>query len=96
MSKVAPALCSSYKGVMPSDLLERYTCEGGMLRLDYDLATLNEIHEQIKESQSDSKDGASMEARRKQRRAARTATMEDSDVVQFLRDNSFIDEAKGA
>ena len=95
MSKVAPALCSSYKGVMPSDLLERYTCEGGMLRLDYDLATLNEIHDQIKESQSDSKDGASMEARRKQRRKV-NATMSSSDVVQFLRDNSFIDEAKGA
>ena len=80
---------------MPSDLLERYTCEGGMLRLDYDLATLNEIHDQIKESQSDSKDGASMEARRKQRRKV-NATMSGSDVVQFLRDNSFIDEAKGA
>jgi len=81
---------------MPSDLLERYTCEGGMLRLDYDLATLNEIHEQIKESQPESKNnGAAMEARRKQRRA-KNATMEDSDIVQFLRDNSFIDETKGA
>lgn len=95
MSKVAPALCSSYKGVMPSDLLERYTCEGGMMRLDFDLATLNEIHDQIKESQTDSKDGASMEARRKQRRA-KNATLNDGDIVQFLRDNSFIDEAKGA
>ena len=95
MSKVAPALCSSYKGVMPSDLLERYTCEGGMLRLDYDLATLNEIHDQIKESQPASKNnGAAMEARRKQRRAS--ATMSSGDMVQFLRDNSFIDEAKGA
>jgi len=81
---------------MPSDLLERYTCEGGMLRLDYDLATLNEIHDQIKESRPDSKSGASMEARRKQRRAKRSADMQDSEIVQFLRDNSFIDEAKGA
>ena len=79
---------------MPSDLLERYTCEGGMLRLDYDLATLNEIHDQIKESQPDSKkSGASMEARRKQRQAPQ---MSDGDMMQFLRDNSFIDEAKGA
>lgn len=65
------------------------------MRLDFDLATLNEIHDQIKESQSDTKDGASMEARRKQRRA-KNATLNDGDIVQFLRDNSFIDEAKGA
>lgn len=65
------------------------------MRLDFDLATLNEIHDQIKESQSDAKDGASMEARRKQRRA-KNATLNDGDIVQFLRDNSFIDEAKGA
>lgn len=81
---------------MPSDLLEKYICEGGMMRLEYDLATLNEIHDQIKKSQSDSKDGASMEARRKQRRAKNSASMEDSDIVQFLRDNSFIEETQEA
>ena len=80
---------------MPSDLLERYTCKGGMMKLEYDLAVLNEIHDQIKESQPDTKkSGAAMEARRKQRRSA--ATMSGGDMVQFLRDNSFIDEGKGA
>ena len=80
---------------MPSDLLERYTQEGGMMRLEFDLATLNEIHDQIKESQSDSKaDGAAMNARRKQRRAA--VQMSDGDMMQFLRDNSFIEESKEA
>lgn len=96
MSKVAPSLCSSYKGVMPSDLLERYICEGGMMKLEYDLATLNEIHDQIKESQPQNKDGASMEARRKQRRSKREASMGDDDMMQFLRDNQFIDESQGA
>ena len=82
---------------MPSDLLERYTQEGGMMRLEFDLATLNEIHDQIKESQSDSKtDGAAMNARRKQRRAAAQTQMEDGDIMQFLRDNSFIEESKEA
>jgi hypothetical protein len=66
-----------------------------MMRLEFDLATLNEIHDQIKESQSDSKDGASMEARRKQRQA-KTASLSDGDMMQFLRDNSFIGEAKEA
>lgn len=64
------------------------------MRLEFDLVTLNEIHDQIKDSQSDSKDGASMEARRKQRKAK--ATMSDGDMMQFLRDNSFIGEAKEA
>lgn len=78
---------------MPSDLLERYTCEGGMMKLEYDLIALNEIHDQIKDSQqSSSKDGASMEARRKQRRSKQQASMGDGDVMQFLRDKSFIEE----
>jgi len=65
------------------------------MRLEFDLVALNEIHDQIKESHSDSKDGASMEARRKQRRA-KTANLSDGDMMQFLRDNSFIGEAKEA
>ena len=84
MSKVAPALCSSYKGVLPSDLLDKYTEKGGMNRLEYDLACLNTIHEQIQESQSSSNDGASMEARRKQRRQQRE-TISDSDAIALLK-----------
>jgi len=97
VSKVAPALCSSYKGVLPSDLLEKYSVEGGMMRLEYDLAVLNEIHDQIVESQGDAKkDGARMEARRKQRRAKAQASMDDGGMMQFLRDSSFIDKQERA
>ena len=73
MSKVAPALCSSYKGVLPSDLLEKYTCEGGLRKMEFDLAVLNEIHDQVKETYGDSKkDVNAMQARKIQKRARRS------------------------
>ena len=63
--------------------------------LDFDMAVLNEIHDQIKESQPDGKkSGAAMEARRKQRRSQ--LSLGDGEMVQFLKDNSFIDEGKEA
>ena len=90
MSKVAPALCSSFKGVLPSDLLEKYTVEGGWMRLEYDLAILNEVHDQIVASQGDSaKDGKSMEARRKQRRGQREE-LNDGEALQLLKDGGFL------
>jgi len=91
LSKVAPALCSSFKGVLPSDLLEKYTVEGGWMRLEYDLAILNEVHDQIVTSQGDSggKDGQSMEARRKQRRGQRQE-VNDGEALQLLKDGGFL------
>ena len=90
MSKVAPALCSSFKGVLPSDLLMKYTVKGGYDKLEYDLAVLNSIHEQVKAAQGDSKkDGASMEARRKQRRQARQE-LSDNEAVELLKQGGFI------
>lgn len=92
MSKVAPALCSSYKGVLPSDLLEKYTCEGGWQKMEFDLAVVNEIHDQIKDSYGDSKkDVNAMQARKQQRRARRqAATIEDGEALQLLKDGGFI------
>jgi len=61
-----------------------------MNRMEYDLACLNEIHEQIQSSQSDSSsDGASMEARRKQRRQERE-TISDGDAVALLKQRGII------
>tara|TARA_R110002020_G_scaffold301418_2_gene516843 strand:- start:1185 stop:1460 length:276 start_codon:yes stop_codon:yes gene_type:complete len=90
LSKVAPALCSSFKGVLPSDLLEKYTVKGGMQRLEYDLAVLNEIHDQVKTAQGNSKDGASMEARRKQRRNQAQPSISDDEAVELLKQGGFI------
>ena len=90
MSKVAPALCSSFKGVLPSDLLTKYTVKGGNDKLEYDLAVLNTIHEQVKDAQGDSrKDGAAMEARRKQRRQARQE-LSDNEAVELLKQGGFM------
>lgn len=51
--------------------------------MEYDLACLNTIHDGIEESQSSArKDGASMEARKKQRRGA---SMDDNSVVELLK-----------
>jgi len=90
LSKVAPALCSSFKGVLPSDLLMKYTVKGGYDKLEYDLAVLNKIHEQVKEAQGDSrKDGAAMEARRKQRRQARQE-LSDNEAIELLKQGGFM------
>jgi len=90
LSKVAPALCSSFKGVLPSDLLMKYTVRGGNDKLEYDLAVLNSIHDQVKDAQGDSKkDGASMEARRKQRRQARQE-LSDNEAIELLKQGGFM------
>jgi hypothetical protein len=83
-------MCSSFKGVLPSDLLEKYTVEGGMNRLEYDLSVLNTIQDQIVEAKGDGKDGAAMMARNKQRRSAQKQELSDSDAVELLKSGGFI------
>jgi hypothetical protein len=82
-------MCSSFKGVLPSDLLEKYTVEGGMNRLEYDLAVLNDIQDQIVAS-SGEKDGKAMMARNRQRRAAQKQELSDSEAVELLKSGGFI------
>jgi hypothetical protein len=41
--------------VLPSDLVDKYEGMEGWKRLEFDLAVLGEIHDQIKESTEDSK-----------------------------------------
>ena len=83
-------MCSSFKGVLPSDLLEKYTVEGGMNRLEYDLSVLNTIQDQIVEAKGDGKDGAAMMARNKQRRSAQKQELSDSEAVELLKSGCFI------
>ena len=68
----------------------KYTVKGGHDKLEYDLAVLNKIHEQVKEAQGDSKrDGAAMEARRKQRRQARQE-LSDNEAIELLKQGGFM------
>ncbi len=57
--------------MLPSDLVDKYEGMEGWKRLEFDLAVLGEIHDQIKESTEDSKNnsGAAMEARKPQRKS---------------------------
>ena len=78
-------MCSSYKGVLPSDLIEKYSGVGGWRRLEFDVATLGEIHDQISESSKSSKDGESMESRKRQRRAQRKAEIDGGELLDILK-----------
>jgi len=79
-------MCSSYKGVLPSDLIEKYSGVGGWRKLEFDVATLGEIHDQINEStKSSKKDGAGMESRKRQRRAQREAEIDGSELFGILK-----------
>jgi len=61
-----------------------------MKRLEYDLAVLNEIHDQVKTAQGDSKkDGNAAKARLDQRRSRREE-MSDGDALDMLKQGGFI------
>jgi len=65
----------AFKGVLPSDLWDRYDCEGGHQKLLLDLNVANEISDKIKEAtdkaEKRTRSGKQMAARRKQRQAQR-------------------------
>ena len=62
----------AYKGVLPSDLWDRYDCEGGNERMLLDIGVATDMQQRISEATENAKkDGKSMVARRNQRRAKR-------------------------
>tara|TARA_R100000329_G_scaffold8768_3_gene10093 strand:- start:11491 stop:11763 length:273 start_codon:yes stop_codon:yes gene_type:complete len=74
----------AFKGVLPSDLWERYDCAGGQQLLELDLVVANEINDRIGEATKDAKrDGKSMVARRNQKRELLN---NNKDLFQALRD----------
>tara|TARA_R110000796_G_scaffold59306_7_gene136626 strand:- start:375 stop:641 length:267 start_codon:yes stop_codon:yes gene_type:complete len=78
----------AYKGVLPSDLWDRYDQEGGQDMLSMDLLVAMEMSERIEKATVDSKkkmDGNSAAARREQRIANR----------QLLNDNEGVDMLRG-
>ncbi len=72
---VAPALCSTFKGITPSELRLRYAEQGGRYMMDIDLMVASEISERINEQQDSASPAASSRkatqavAKRNQRRA---------------------------
>tara|TARA_X000001382_G_scaffold124038_1_gene108300 strand:+ start:706 stop:972 length:267 start_codon:yes stop_codon:yes gene_type:complete len=76
----------AYKGVLPSDLWDRYDCEGGQERMSIDLLVAMEMSDKINEATQKSKkkfDGKSMASRLKQRRQQRQL-LNDNETVSLL------------
>ena len=81
----APLICSTFKGVLPSDLVEKYSQSGGMARMEIDLCVAAEIGDRINEaSRNNSKDqrgkGGGARARMLQRREQAKALKEQQSI----------------
>ena len=64
----------------------KYCAEGGMYKFEYDLAVLNDMHDQVKESSGKAaKDGKGMMERVKQRRHKAGQELSGNDVVELLK-----------
>jgi len=76
----------AYKGTLPSDLWDKYDCEGGQDLLTLDLLVAMDMQDRIAEATKQAKktDGKSMVARRKQRQAQREL-LSDSEGMDMLR-----------
>jgi len=72
--RAAPLLCATFKGVLPSELYERYNVPGGHYKLEFDLLIASEIAEQLNEATASSgrgkkhRDAKGAVARRDRRR----------------------------
>jgi len=77
----------AFKGVLPSDLWDRYDSEGGQKRVEIDMLVAAEINDRISEASKDAKkDGKSMVARRNKRREQRQLLNNNKDLFSALRD----------
>jgi hypothetical protein len=77
----------AYKGTLPSDLWDRYDCEGGNERMMLDLTVAQDMQDRISEATEKAKkkaDGNAMVARRKQRQAKREL-LNDSQGLEMLK-----------
>ena len=73
----------AYKGVLPSDLWEKYDCEGGQELMSLDLLVAMDIHDKIAQATT-AKDGNAAVARRNQRKERREL-LSDNDGLAMLR-----------
>ena len=67
-------------------MLMKYTAEGGMYLFEYDLAVLNDMHDQVSKATGKAdKDGKSMMERVKQRRHKAGQELSGNEVVELLK-----------
>ncbi len=78
----------AFKGVLPSDLFDKYDCEGGAYKMQLDILIAMDINDKIKEATQDAKtDAKSAVARRDQRREKRKHLSDGGGVLKALRDS---------
>ena len=78
----------AFKGVLPSDLWEKYDCEGGAYKMQLDMQVAMDINNKIADATQDSKtDGKSAVSRMKQKREQRKLLSNGGDLLQALRDS---------
>jgi len=76
----------AYKGTLPSELWDRYDCEGGQERMSIDLLVAMDINDKITDATQKSKkkfDGKGAASRLKQRRQQRQL-LNDNETVSLL------------
>lgn len=77
----------AFKGTLPSELWDRYDCEGGHHRLNIDLLVAAEISEQTREATEDgkksSKNAKSAVAKRNRKREAREG-LSNTDMIEAI------------
>lgn len=78
----------AFKGVLPSDLWEKYDCKGGAYKMQLDMIIATNISDKISEATSDVKtDAKGAVARRSQRREQRKYLSDGGDVLQAIKDS---------
>ncbi len=80
-------LCSAFKGVLPSDLFDKYDCAGGWFKLEYDLAIAGEMSDRLSEQMDEKRDANAMVARRNQKRAAMIDSKEMGNIMKDWADS---------
>ena len=76
----------AYKGVLPSELWDKYDCEGGQERMTLDLLVAMDMNDKISEATQKSKkrfDGKGAASRLKQRREQRQL-LNDNETLSLL------------
>jgi len=92
----APILCQTFKGILPHELVVKYSEEGGRHALDYDLEIALEIQKQREAAMgkvADKDRARSVVSRRNQRRAsASKETISGSEMFEYLKSEGFATE----
>ena len=79
----------AFKGTLPSELWDRYDCEGGQHRLNIDLLVAAEISEQTREATESAKKASPKRAKaavaRRNRRREEREGLSNTDILDTIR-----------